>query len=67
MPYYKAEQIWAKKIIHPTYVQSVESPKPVLVAPEMWLMIGVLGEPWYVDEATFQARYFDCPQTANQD
>jgi DNA-binding transcriptional MerR regulator len=60
-PYFKAEEVWAKKLTRPTYIQMIESPKPVLVPPEMWLLIGILGEPWYMDELAFCARYTVIP------
>jgi hypothetical protein len=56
-PYFKAQKIWARRLPTSMYVQSVESPVPVLVSAGNWLAIGVLGEPWYIEDSTFQHRY----------
>ncbi len=56
-PYYKSEGAWAKEALEPTPVQSLESKQPILVPVGQWLLISPWGEPWYVDAATFYARY----------
>ena len=56
-PYFKVEGIWARLLVEDTLVQSIESSQPVLVPAGMWLAIGALGEPWYIDDPTLRARY----------
>ena len=51
-PFFKAEHIWAKKLSKAVLVQTLESRQPVLVPAGLWPAIGVLGEPWYIDEKT---------------
>jgi hypothetical protein len=57
MPYYKFAGIWAKRLIEPAYVQSLESPVPVLIPPGQWLVIGAEGAPYHMNDAAFRVRY----------
>lgn len=56
-PYYKIAGVWAKKLKHDTYVQSIESSKPSLIPTGAWLCVGTSGEPWSVTEDWFRTRY----------
>jgi hypothetical protein len=56
-PYYKFQGVWAKRVTQPTSVQSIESEGPVIIPIGNWLAIGDLGAPYYMDDASFQARY----------
>jgi hypothetical protein len=56
-PYYKFKGVWAKQITNPTYVLSLESREPALLAPKMWLAIGEAGEPWGLEPESFARRY----------
>lgn len=56
-PYYKAANIWAMHLQKPVYIQSLESPEPVLVPAGRWLCIGVEGEPYHMSDESFRARY----------
>lgn len=56
-PYYKAEGVWAKKLAHDIYMQSLESPSPTLVSSGRVLAIGVDGEPYAMLESEFEKRY----------
>lgn len=56
-PYYKYKGAWARQLLEPTYVQSLESPHPVLLPVGTWLMIGEAGDPWSIDESTLLRRY----------
>lgn len=57
LPYYKHIGIWAQRLARPIYVQSLESPKPVLVPPGRWLCIGAQGEPYHMNDREFRERY----------
>lgn len=56
-PYYKHAGVWAKLLTEPTYVQTLESPEPVLFPVLEWLCIGVAGEPWVQSDDGFRGRY----------
>jgi hypothetical protein len=56
-PYYKFKGAWAKQLTQPVYVQSLESPEPVLIPVGVWLMIGESGDPWTIGEDTLLRRY----------
>jgi hypothetical protein len=56
-PYYKTVGVWAKRLTEPTYVQSLESPKPSLAPVGAWLCVGAAGEPWSVTDDWFRWRY----------
>ncbi|MBI1277861.1 MAG: hypothetical protein GC179_07015 [Anaerolineaceae bacterium] len=56
-PFYKVAGVWAKKLKENTYVQSIESSKPVLASAGAWLCVGTEGEPWTVDDSWFHTRY----------
>lgn len=57
LPYYKAVGVWALKLPIGIYVQSLESPEPVIVPPGRWLCIGVEGEPYNMNDTNFHVRY----------
>jgi hypothetical protein len=57
LPYYKFASVWAKQLTAPTWVQSIESSKPSLVAPGKWLCVGMEGEPWSMTDAWFRVHY----------
>jgi len=56
-PFYKVAGVWAKKLKQDTYVQSIESSKPVIAPAGAWLCVGTEGEPWSVDDHWFHTRY----------
>ncbi len=56
-PYYKYKGVWALKLPIGIYVQSLESPEPVLVPKGRWLCIGTEGEPYNMSEENLRARY----------
>jgi hypothetical protein len=56
-PFYKAVGVWAKRLRKSAYVQSLESPEPVLVPPGRWLCIGTEGEPYNMNDGNFRTRY----------
>jgi len=56
-PYYKHHGTWARRLTEPTWVQSLESTKPMLIPVGMWLLIGTSGEPWHNEDAQFRERY----------
>ncbi|MEO8607532.1 MAG: hypothetical protein ABI690_06605 [Chloroflexota bacterium] len=56
-PYYKTAGVWAKRLKHETWVQSIESSKPSLSPVGAWLCVGTAGEPWTVEDRWFRARY----------
>jgi hypothetical protein len=55
--YYKAVGVWALKLPLGIYVQSLESPEPVVVPAGRWLCIGIQGEPYNMNDANFRVRY----------
>ncbi|MCL4876705.1 MAG: hypothetical protein KJ064_08610 [Anaerolineae bacterium] len=56
-PHYKFAGVWAKQLLEPTYIQSVESDEPVLAPAGMWIALGSKNEPWYMEDETFRSRY----------
>jgi hypothetical protein len=56
-PYYKFAGLWAKKVIEPVYVQTIESLEPVAVPVGAYLTIGIKGEPTSMTEQEFVTRY----------
>lgn len=56
-PYYKIVGVWAKRLREPLWVQSIESPKPILAPAGAWLCVGTAGEPWTVTDEWFHHRY----------
>lgn len=56
-PYYKGQEAWARRLTEPTWIQSLESPEPLLVPVGMWLLIGTSGEPWHNSDEQFRSRY----------
>jgi hypothetical protein len=56
-PYYKAAGVWALRLQRDIYLQSLESPRPVLVPPGRWLCIGSKGEPYHMSDSKFRSRY----------
>lgn len=56
-PYYKFVGVWALKLPFGIYVQSLESPEPVLVPAGRWLCIGSEGEPYNMSEENLFSRY----------
>jgi hypothetical protein len=56
-PYYKFAGLWAKKVIKPVYVQSIESVNPVEIPQGAYLTIGVKGEPTSMSAEAFYERY----------
>ncbi len=56
-PCYKVTGVWAKKLTEETFVQSIESPRPVRVPPGVWIGIGIEGEPYAMSDRSFRSRY----------
>ena len=56
-PWYKVRGVWALGLLAARRVQSLESAQPVTVAAGNWLLIGLAGEPWHMDDAAFHSRY----------
>ncbi|MBL8164588.1 MAG: hypothetical protein JNJ61_21540 [Anaerolineae bacterium] len=56
-PYYKRAGVWAKRLTEATQVQSKESAEPFLVPAGHWLVLGVDGAPYHMDDRSFQQRY----------
>ena len=56
-PVYKFSGVWARPLTEPTYVQSLESPKPARIPAGQWLVIGAQGAPYHMNETAFHARY----------
>lgn len=57
LPYYKALGVWALRLPIAIYMQSLESPQPVVVPPGRWLCIGAEGEPYHMSDDSFHERY----------
>jgi len=57
LPFYRARGVWALKLPISIYVQSLESPQPVVVPAGRWLCIGAEGEPYNMSDADFYERY----------
>ena len=56
-PFYKKVGVWAQCMRYPLYIQSLESPRPVLLPPGRWLCIGAQGEPYHMNDHEFRSRY----------
>jgi hypothetical protein len=56
-PYYKFVGIWALRLPFSIYVQSLESPEPVVVPAGRWLCIGSEGEPYNMNDENMRERY----------
>jgi hypothetical protein len=63
-PFYKVVGVWAQYLTRALYVQSLESPRPVLVPPGRWLCVGVRGEPYHMNDEEFHNRYMLTPETS---
>ncbi len=59
IPYYRKRGVWALRLPISIYVQSLESPEPVVVPAGRWLAIGTEGEPYNMSEDSFRERYQD--------
>ena len=57
IPYYRKRGVWALKLPISIYVQSLESPEPVIVPAGRWLAIGPEGEPYNMSHESFLERY----------
>lgn len=56
-PFYKFAGLWAKKVVKPVYVQTIESVKPVEVPIGAYITIGIKGEPTSMSAEEFYMRY----------
>lgn len=56
-PWYKYRGVWAQRLGAARRVQSLEGARPQVVAAGQWLLIGLSGEPWHMDEGHFRSRY----------
>jgi hypothetical protein len=56
-PYYKHTGIWAKRLTEETYIQSMESPKPVLIPAGDWIAIHGAEHPYHMSDKGFRERY----------
>jgi len=56
-PYYKFAGVWAKRLIYPTYIRSLESKSAALIPAGAWLAIGVKNAPWHIEDKEFRSRY----------
>lgn len=56
-PFYKWVGVWALKLPISIYVQSLESPEPVIVPKGHWLCIGTQGEPYHMADEKLRSRY----------
>lgn len=56
-PYYKFAGAWARRLTEPAFIQSLESPEPILLPAGAWLCVGTRGEPWGQNDVQFRARY----------
>ncbi len=56
-PYFKWQGVWALRLPISIYVQSLESPEPVVVPRGRWLCIGTEGEPYHMNDESLRARY----------
>ena len=65
-PWYKYRGLWALRLQAARRVQSLESAQPVTVAAGNWLLIGLAGEPWHMDDAAFHSRYHRPGEAAAQ-
>ncbi len=56
-PYYKFAGVWALRLPLSIYLQSLESPQPVIVPKGRWLCIGADGEPYHMTDESLHTRY----------
>ncbi len=56
-PYYKHTGVWAKRLTEDIYVQSMESPEPVLLTAGNWLVIHGQEHPYHMSHKAFCERY----------
>ncbi len=56
-PFYKAVGVWAMRLEKPVYIQSLESPDPVMLPEGRWLCIGSKGEPYHMNDEKFNEHY----------
>jgi hypothetical protein len=61
LPYYRKRGVWALQLPISIYIQSLESPEPVIVPAGRWLAIGAEGEPYHMNNDSFQERYQTTP------
>jgi len=61
LPYYRKRGVWALKLPISIYIQSLESPEPVVVPVGRWLAIGSEGEPYHMSDDSFNERYQNEP------
>ncbi len=61
LPYYRKRGVWALKLPISIYIQSLESPEPVVVPAGRWLAIGAEGEPYHMNNEGFRERYQTAP------
>jgi len=57
LPYYRTRGVWALRLPINIYIQSLESPEPVVVPAGRWLAIGSEGEPYHMSDKSFHERY----------
>ncbi len=57
LPYYRKRGVWALKLPISIYIQSLESPEPVVVPTGRWLAVGSEGEPYHMSDESFRERY----------
>ncbi|MEZ4671370.1 MAG: hypothetical protein R3E39_26000 [Anaerolineae bacterium] len=57
LPFYRKQGVWALKLPIGIYVQTLESPEPVVVPKGRWLLIGSEGEPYSQSDEDFYQRY----------
>ncbi len=57
LPYYRKRGVWALRLPISIYIQSLESPEPVIVPAGRWLAIGSEGEPYNMSNDSFRERY----------
>lgn len=63
LPYYRKRGVWALMLPISIYIQSLESPEPVVVPAGRWLAIGAEGEPYHMNDESFRERYQTAPST----
>jgi hypothetical protein len=56
-PYYKFVGVWAKQLEEDTYIQSLESPQPILIPTGDWVAIQGQEHPYHMSDEGFRERY----------
>ena len=56
-PWYKYRGVWAQQLQAERCIQSLESAEPLRVEVGNWLLVGLAGEPWHMDDTAFRSRY----------